>query len=98
MISQYLGSNVVKLSLTSGRELELTEDEIREISTENEETKNKILGLENDVAKYKDYYHRADSKLETNRETLRSLQKLIDDHDVDNIDGFKIISEILKIE
>lgn len=99
MIPQYLGADLFKLHLTSGKEIELTQDEIKEIVDENPESKKKIAALENDVSKYRDYYHRADSKLETNREVLRNISKILNDITLCKEDKIEqLLEQQLKIE
>lgn len=99
MIPQYLGADLFKLHLTSGKEIELTQDEIKEIVDENPESKKKIAALENDVSKYRDYYHRTDSKLETNREVLRNISKILNDITLSKEDKIEqLLEQQLKIE
>ncbi len=98
MIPQYLGANLFKFYLTSGKEVELSEDEIEEIVSENIATKTKINNLENEVVKYKDYYHRADSKLELNRENMRLIDNTLNDHTLSINERLTLIREQLKIE
>ena len=96
MIPQYLGADLFKLHLTSGIEVELSSDEIEEIVSENIATKTKINKLENDVSKYRDLYHRADSKLELNRENMRLLDSTLNDHTLSINERLNLIREQLK--
>lgn len=96
MIIQYMGSDMYTLHLTSGKEIELSEADIEEIVNENIATKTKILNLENDVAKYRDYYHRADSKLELNRENMRLIETTLNDHTLTINERVTLIREQLK--
>lgn len=98
MIIQYMGSDMYTLHLTSGKEIELSEADIEEIVNENIVNKTKILNLENDVAKYRDYYHRADSKLETHREKMKLLDNTLNNHDITINERVTLIREQLKIE
>ena len=98
MIPQYLGADLFKLHLTSGKEVELSSDEIEEIVSENIATKTKINKLENDVSKYSDLYHRADSKLELNRENMRLIDSTLNDHTLSINERLTLIREQLKIE
>lgn len=96
MIIQYMGSDMYTLHLTSGKEIELSEADIEEIVNENIAIKTKINNLENDVAKYRDYYHRADSKLELNRENMRLIETTLNDHTLTINERVTLIREQLK--
>lgn len=98
MIPQYLGNDTFNLYLNSGKELELTSADIEEIVNDNDAIKTKISKLENDVSKYRDYYHRADSKLETNRVTMRTCINTLNDNTISDSDKLILLIEQLKIE
>jgi hypothetical protein len=98
MIPQYLGSDLFKLYLTSGKEIELTEDEITEIVNENITIKTKIEKLENDVSKYHDLYTKSTDKLEENRSILRLLSKTLNDHTLTTNERLVLLVEQLEIK
>lgn len=98
MISNYLGNDRHKLSLTSGIEIEVSDADIEEIVNENDAIKAKITKLENEVSKYKDYYHRADSKLETNRKNMNMISNVLSDATISDSDKLILITQQLKIE
>lgn len=98
MITQYLGNDRFKLFLISGVEIELSGADIEEIAIDNLATKTKIDSLENDIIKYRDYYHIASSKLETNRETMKLVENILQDLSISNDEKLVLILEQLKIE
>lgn len=97
MITQYLGNDNYTLHLTSGKEIELTEDEITEIVNENITTKNRIINLENDVSKYRALYDKADCRVYDMTKHINLIESIIMDDNIDSTSTLLKISEQLNL-
>lgn len=97
MITQYLGNDNYTLHLTSGKEIELTEDEITEIVNENITIKNKINNLENNVSKYRDLYDKADCRVNDMTKHINLIESIIMDDNIDSTSTLLKISEQINL-
>ena len=97
MITQYLGNDNYTLHLTSGKEIELTEDEITEIVNENITTKNRIINLENDVSKYRALYDKADCRVNDITKHIDLIESIIMDDGIDSTNTLLKISEQINL-
>lgn len=81
MIQMYNGANNYTVHLNSGKVLELTDADIIEISSENQETLDRINELVNMTIKYKALYEREMEKNESleknNKKFLEEIKTII---------------------
>ena len=76
MIQMYNGANNYTVHLNSGKVLELTDADIIEISSENQETLDRINELVNMTIKYKALYER---EMEKNESLVKSNKKFLEE-------------------
>lgn len=88
MIQMYNGANNYTVHLNSGKVLELTDADIIEISSENQETLDRINELVNKTIKYKALYER---EMEKNESLEKSNKKFLEE--IKNIVTSDISSE-----
>ena len=97
MITQYLGNDTYIISLTSGKEVELTDTDINEIVNNNVTTRTKIQDMENSIIKYRMLYSDTNDMLKESKDNIRFVFKVLNDNTYSNDDKINILLEQLKI-
>lgn len=97
MITQYLGNDTYIISLTSGKEVELTDTDINEIVNNNVTTRTKIRDMENSIIKYRMLYSDTNDMLKETKDNIRLVFKVLNDNTYSNDDKINILLEQLKI-
>lgn len=97
MITQYLGNDTYIISLTSGKEVELTDTDINEIVNNNVTTRTKIQDMENSIIKYRMLYSDTNDMLKETKDNIRLVFKVLNDNTYSNDDKINILLEQLKI-
>lgn len=94
MIQIYNGANEYELHLNTGKSVNLTDDEIREIAGENQETLDRLNGLTNETNMYKEKYERKHEMVESIIKDSQSFKSELKDILNSNVCDSEIILKL----